>query len=813
MKRKILGEHEAYARYIAKVILMSDGAIQRETERLNAIIEGRRANYGDAEAELGEALNWESDAEIHKAMEQLAALQQYGGLKNKMPSYIVAAKKQLEAWLGGEREAHERRWGEFQAACDEVAEAIADGVRKGRGKYAPDKLGLKGKIYEDVVASVRQRLEDMLVGAGTAERREAIGRVMRLLSEGSQQRESLKHRYRRQFEAALVDAAKGTELDAKGLLRKLEEQIPEELNDLLDSEVAGADGNPIHARQRVRMTWGQAMQLYASLMQTATYGENIVLHQRQGQVEAIRNAAHPAMLKLVSNLRAIYGGRREEISNTVRQVTGMPIYNPDPLYMPAKMLAGQREGLDAKGYAWSPLSKSLTPRVKNRRDFDLSADLLATYQGRTHDAVEAISFGVRGIALRSMLTRKAVVEAMAQSVGKERTRRLIEQVTDTLTDGYAIDEQRGGIMGLVRATGTATTYAALSFNLVTALKQMQSVSAWAPMLDGGYLEIGRHVANFDREAARELMNSPGFIARYGASGFAEMMRAALDDTEGTLIARLFKLGMTAVQIGDFVPGIVVGQGVYKARWQALMRQNPGMAAEAAKEQAATETWALIEECQQTSRLENTPHMLRRWGVMGRQVSKFATAPLQQVAHEIHTFKMWREAMAAGNAATAEEYRRKFVNTLISNHVLMPAAFYAVATLFGMALGDEPPEDEELFGDLLVQMVAGPWARLFFAGAVIENAVAGGARLTGLKPHVYPHADFPAAATVKRIMDKGFMTARDVAEADWRTVADDLLDEISIVNAPVRYATKGLRNWTGYDAAKHRSEARKARAGK
>jgi hypothetical protein len=341
---------------------------------------------------------------------------------------------------------------------------------------------------------------------------------------------------------------------------------------------------------------------------------------------------------------------------------------------------------------------------------------------------------------------------------------------------------------------------------------MQSLSAWVPLLDGGYMELGRHILDFDMDAARELVNAPGFTARYGSSNFVEMLRNALSATEGSFISRCAKAGMTAIQIGDFVPGIVVGTGVYKARVAALMKQHPEMTAQQAKEQAATETWALIEECQQTGRLEDTPHMLRRWGIMGKQVTKFATAPIQQVSHEMHLFKQAWEAHKMRNDETFKAARRKFVNTLISNHVILPAAFYTVATLFGMALGDEPPEEEELFGDLVLQMLVGPWSRIFFAGSIMESTLASTLKLTGLKPRTYPHAEIPASQTLERLKNKGFVTASDIVSADATTVANDLLDMIGTVNAPVRYATKGVRNWVfDYDQAKHRREAKKARA--
>ena len=809
MKRKIRGDHEQYCRYIARVVQMSDNAVAKETEALMQIIEGRKADYEQAAAEYGVELNFQSDVEIHRAYEKLAALQQFGGLRNKMPSYIVAASKRLEEWLGNERMEHERRWGEFQAVCDDVAQAIEAGVKARRDKYAKKEPGLGGRMWQDVEASVRQRLEEMLVGAGP-ERVEAIAKVMRVLSEGSQTLEVKKMEYRRQFEKMMKTAVEGTDLDVKGLLTLLDKEIPEELNDLLDADLYDADGQLVHERQRVRMTWGQAIQLYSSLLQTATYGANIALHGRQDHARAIEEAAHPALIRLAGLMRGIYQERREELSGVVAQVTGLGIFNPDPMYMPAKMNTGVREGLDQKAYAWSPLAKSLTPRVKNRLDFDLTASVMDVFRQRSDESARAIAFGVRGMALRSMLARKSVVDAMARTHGTLPTRRLIEQVTDTLTGGYTLDEARGGIMGLVQSAGTFTTYASLSFNLVTALKQMQSVASWAPLLQGGYLELGRHLLNFDMDAARELCQAPGFVARYGETSFGRMLAAAWADKEGSLITRLARAGMTLIQIGDFVPGILVGQGVYKARVAALLRQNPNADVAAVKEQAATETWALVEECQQTSRLEDTPHMLRRWGVMGKQVTKFATAPIQQVAHEIHTGRMWYEADRLGDKETAREYRRKCINTAIANHVILPAAFYAVATLFGMALGDEPPEEDELFGDLLLQMLVGPFARVFFAGTIVNHFVGKLDKSLGFKPKLYDESSFPAQDTIIRLIDKGFLTASDIANADAVTVANDLLDEIGIVNSPTRYVAKGVRNYIGFDVKKHRREAIAAR---
>lgn len=796
MNRKIRGEHEAYARYIKKIISFSENRVQKESEALTAIINGRTQQYDETAEEYGIApSDLDSDIQIHIATEKLAALQQYGGLKNKSPAYIKAAARQLETWLDGERMKHEEKWSAFQLECDNTAKLIQDAVRATQAKYTGDEPNLAQRAVDDLITSVRQRLERMMLGSDDATRSEAIRRVMKLLNEGSQKLEVTKVKYRHQFEQAVKKAVEGTDITPRQLLKQLEELIPEELNDKLITDT-----------QRNRMTWGQALQLYASLRQTATYGENIIINARQGQEEEIRNAATPEMLKLVDLLHGIYATRRDELSQVVAQVTGNPIWNPDPLYMPVKMATG-REGLDTKTYAWSPLAKSLTPRVKNRLDFDLTANIIDIYASRTEETAQAIAFGVRGIALRSILARKDTLQAMSQTHGKFPTRRLIEQVTDTLTGGYTLDGARGGFMSALQKAGSFTTYAALSFNIVTAVKQMTSIPMWTAVLQGGYMELGRHLMNFDKQAAKELISADGFTARYGSSNFASMIADALNG-EGNIVKRLAQAGMTAIQIGDFVPGIVVGTGVYKARLHALMVAQPNTPAEILKEQAATETWALIEECQQTSRMENTPHILRRWGVIGKQLTKFTTAPMQQVAHELHAYRMMVAAHKAGNEELAQQWRKKLIQIVVANHILLPSAMYAVATLFGLALGGEPPEEDELYGDILLQLIVGPYSSILFAGGIIEATIGGILRIGGLKPNVYDDNPFAAQQTLHRIIKKGMVTTGDIIEADWASARDNLLDMVSIANAPIRYTTKAVRNYTGYDSQKERQKRKR-----
>lgn len=821
--RKITGEREQYARYLYRILDWSDGRIAQEEQRLNDIISGRREAYEAARAtDAGLEALARTDREIHRAMERLQALRLWGGLRRKMPGEIALGAQQIKSWLETERDEHEKRWAAWKEALDREAEALATAFSADRRDFSPDDAKFVEQLGDALTTNFRQRLERLAVGSG-AEGRRAIDAVMRRIYEGSERLANIKAQQSRRFDALLARCVEGTGMSVADFLKSLDEKIPEELNRRLTT-----------ADQNTRMTWGQALQLLGQLEQTASYQRNIDANNRGAErtvgtdedgnpikeaqtphrqliVEALSDK--PQMLRLLEELRTVYDENRAALSDEFQRVTGNPILSPDPLYLPARMYMGARDNLETTVRAWNPFGPAFSPRVSNTADFDLSVSILDIFKERQRETATALAFGVRGMELRSILARKEVQDAIAKAHGKFALRKMVAHLTDIVGDGYRETGNSEGFRRMVQMLGNITTYSALSWNVVTMLKQMTSIPSWTALMDGGYAEVFKYICEFDRAAAKELVESPGFVARYGATGFVDMIRSEMrNPQDGNLVSRLAKAGMTLVQIGDFVPGIVVGTGVYKARKLALMRQ--GLNEEAARQQAATETWGLIEENQQSSRLENTPEFLRRGGFLARQLSKFASSPMMQVAHEMHTLRMWiAEKKAAQNRGEdgGEEvarWRRRFVNQVICNHILMPAAFYAVATLFGMALGDEPPDDDELLGDVLMQMVAGPWSRIFLVGMVADQTGEWIARAAGSKPNVHDNAGLAAQQHLAKAMGQVGRIVGDVADLDWESVRDDFVKMVSQVNAPFRYAAKFTQNKLGYDPAKARRERKK-----
>ena len=821
--RKVTGEREAAARYLYRILTWSDGMIAKESARLHDIVAGREDAYRSAGADDAALKDLaRTDREVHRAAEKLQALQMYGGLRKKSPAEIKLAARAIMSWLTEEREAHEKRWNDWHARLDALAERAAKAASASAQDYTPEDPGYVGKLADELTATIRQRLEQLFVGGG-ADARAVIDEVMRLVYAGSERMRAETAAARRRTDEMLERCVQGTGRNVRQFLKDLDAPIPEELNRQLRT-----------AEQPVRMTNGQALQLLASLEQVASYAGNIEANGRGAErvvgtdpdgnpitepqtphAELLRRyfADKPAMVRLLEGMREVYEERRGALSDTFRAVTGNPILAPDPLYAPVKMFRGSSEGFETQVRAWDPFGPALQPRIKNTLDFDLSASIMDVYNNRTRETCRAIAWGIPGMELRSVLCRKEVQDAIARTHGKFPLRQLVAHLTDLVSDGWA--DEPSGFKWIAQKLGGATTYSALSWNVVTALKQTTSIPAWTALMDGGYAEVFRHIANFDRAACRELMAAPGFAARYGADSFAQMFKDAIRDPNANPLQRFFQAGMTAVQMGDFVPGILVGTGVYKAKKLALMRQ--GLEERQAREEAARIAWGLIEECQQSSRLENSPAFLRRGGFLARQAAKFASSPLLQVSHEVHTLRMWiaeakAEARRNGggvrmmsDSEDVARWRRRFVNQLICNHVLMPVAMYGIATMFNIALGSEPPDEEEVLGDVVMQMISGPFGRVFLLGMIFDKGGETVARAMGGKPNVYDSTGLAAQQYLQKLFGQIGRICGDVADADWESVRDDLLKMLGQVSAPARYAIKIGQNAAGYDPAEARRE--------
>lgn len=780
-KRKVKGEHEATARYVKKMLKWSPQRCDAEILRLKKLMNDRTAAYGEDEDSAG--LDPATDVEIRRWYGQICAIERWGGMKDLLPGEIMEKGAEIRNWLEKLRLEHQQAMEEKQRFRDEIATLLQNAIKLDPSSMKP-KWKLGRKLADEFTATLKQRLEAVMFvkNMNPAEREAAtrgIEAVMDLVAKGSETYRVLTHRYRKQFDNAVKNAIQGTGMTFRQFLKLMDEEIPEDLNRKITSQAQG-----------VRMTWGNAAQLYASLRQTETYRKNIKKHKRSEQAEMLKEAMPVQILRFISAMREVYQVRRPELSRVKEVVTGFPVDNPDPLYMPVKIFRDPHGELDNEFRRWFPIPKPFDARVPHNLDFDESAHIMDVAAESMRNTALAVAFGESGLDLRSILARKDTYSAIVRYHGKDAAKRIIEQVTDHLTDGYR--QKTGGVDKIVRGVSTLHTYAALSWNASSASKQAFSIPAWAAVLDGGIREMWVNLLRYDKASALELAESPGFLARYRAHSMRELIREAWTDPSKNALHRFYQAGMTPLLACDLWASMRVGVGVYKSRRDALIRQ--GVADGEARERAARATWALIEEAQQSDRPENTPDLLRRRGFYAKQMYKFQSANVLQFSHEFTALMQWRRAQGSNRASA----RKKFINAVIANHLLIPIGFSLVSELIGLALSG-PPDDEkewmkEFVGNLLLEMVAGPFGHIVFFGGLMRKLAGTGIQATGLEPKLYGRAMIPSLDMLDRLQQRGLVTMSDIAQADWDAVRDDVLDLLGKVNVPIRYADRMWWTW-------------------
>jgi len=705
LERKINSEQELTARYLRRILTWSPEKVDAEIVAIQARLKERTELYSEQNPDAKVPL----DVEFHRDLMRLLVLQEWGGLNRMLPAQIKQAGIAIHGWLVSAQERLYRRWWALQEQIGKLVTALHDAIVPDDPEQARIEVGKVSQWISDNVATVRQRLEGLIRQQHDPVKRQAaqaaIDEIMFILSRGTEVYRTVAHEYRQAFVDAVNEIAGGKRA-ATAYMKHLEEEIPIEVAEQVSRQ--GYDGR---GGGRV-MTYNQALQLYASITQRG-YASNVKLHNREEHAALLESIFTTEDLALIARLREIYEERRGRLSEVVQEVSGMLVWRPDPLYMPVRVKMPKKGGFQSKGdpSTWMPLARSLTPRVHHGLDFDEGATLTGTFYDATEDAARAIGFGTRGLVLRGVLGNSAVQEAADRYYGGKEMADLNQQVVQAL-DGFGRTDQ-DSTHGMLRTIRELNAYVALSWNPLTALKQAVSFPVFAMALDGGFGQVLSAIKDFDREALREIMESDGFKARY-QGGFMPEVAEILADGRSNIIARFYKLGMTTVQIGDFVPSLLVAPGLYKAR----LAQNlaDGMDEATAKERAMTWTWEMIEATQQTSRAEMLPKFYRQTGAGSeamKLILQFSSAPLLQLSHEYHA---WRDAMAGVDGAW-----KRLGRAVLVNHIIIPQMMEMVKKMFYWLIGRDEPEDQQLFWTIFNGATIGAIDRIMIIGILAETA--------------------------------------------------------------------------------------------
>ena len=403
-----------------------------------------------------------------------------------------------------------------------------------------------------------------------------------------------------------------------------------------------------------------------------------------------------------------------------------------------------------------------------------------------------------------------VKQALVRFHGKRAEQYFIDHMVDILSGEPAkIRDTNDGISRVMSRVLNAGTYIALWGNVNTMLKQAVSQYATAlrrrdgdPSVTSDLFRILRNPAQWRRDLA-ELKQSKGYRARYGAGGIMdEVARVVSGEGGKSLAERIAAAGMTPIQFGDKVGGILVAVGAYQRLRDKYLLDHPDATYEEAAEWAAVEAMHQNESTQQSSQTAYKPNYARRGSVGHRLLMMFSSATNLQASWEATSLSEWRaaadpygdrnfaEAMFVGNWESAEARRRfgRYVRAFIVNHFTVPLLMEVMTRAFSALLGYPPPELEDELKSIAMLVLLGQFGRLAIVGTAFDiglNQIFGNG-MRSSAPSVFNTFDKIARYSFAAVYD---------AFSDPDEAIEDLVKLIKSTNAPTRHITSAVENWS------------------
>ena len=708
LRRSVSAEMELRARYTRHVIWLTPDALDAEIEAMQKNLHGIEVEFDDAGRDVDQS------KVMVETLRKLQILREFGGLVYKPLAQIQAAIEYWEDALRGDTDRIVRDNYERDLLTEKAAAKLAAAFNNPKLKTALEE-NLKS-LFNDYVEShmgffvllrdmmrfapddVRAKAEPIIEYLELAVQKAGTRAMSGKRRHGDALAQAVQSIYHRDFQKVLAEFNQRDDrfLEFMGEVSPGKREIP---------------------------TKGKAMQLFVSLLQVGHpvevadkdgeshvewiggYHDNIVKNHREGQAEKIRRLLTVEDLNLIAWLGKWYEANRENLSTVAEALFGIGVYAETENYMPVKMLLDP-QGLE-KGNAvgWTIFPRSLTPRIRNERDFDTSADILSMFMSRMEESEQWASHAKLGLELRGIFGRSVLRKSIRASHGTSADKLVQGFITDILSGRGAGDLTTGKFSFYADRIRGMAALGALGGNIGVTLKQTTSIPAFGFEL--GLAKTSKYILSAwspDGFAAmREIFESAERKNRWDV-GNTEAVKNALSMNASGPLMKALKASMVTNKVGDVVPALVVGQGIYR----------DSLAQGMSREDAMARTWMLIERTQQSSRLENQPEFVRR-SRAARALFQFLTTQVQYLGYEA---KAIREVMAKPG-----DVRRwgSLGNVLLLNHFLLSSLYFGMGQLWKRLLGQEPPPDDEL-ADWMVTCLLGPFGALYVAGFTATEAL-------------------------------------------------------------------------------------------
>ena len=501
------------------------------------------------------------------------------------------------------------------------------------------------------------------------------------------------------------------------------------------------------------------------------YWENIVENGRVGQAEEMLSLMSDADLNFIKWMRQWYEKNRAGISQTCERIFGVGVYAELGNYMPVKMLLDPKGLENGAGATWQIYPKALTPRVRNKRDFDTSADIFTMWSERLEESIQWKHHAELGIELRGIFGRSELQKAIRANHGAKVLGQVKGFITDIL-NGKGVKQEMMVNPFLDKARQFAAL-GGLGGNVGVMIKQTTSIPAFG--FEIGVWRTFRHLVGGltaqGMEDIRKVAQSEEFRNRWH-DGYSEEVANALSADNPGLLMRLWMKSMVTNKAGDCVPALLIGHGIYRDGINEGLSERDAMA----------RTWMIVERTQQSSRIENRTAFQRR-NALGNAIYQFLSTQNQMLNYEVRAI---RDVIA--DPKNPKKWGN-FIQKATLVHFVLSSFYYWAGELYKAMLGQEPSEDQ--LKDWVVGMIVGPVGALYGVGTTTVDAVE-----SWVKGYSYGSNNaVPALSWLGQVVVRDpSLLIHDIFDGkkSWDDVCDDMLRWLSDFNATFRDLRKIYR---------------------
>ena len=618
------------------------------------------------------------------------ALDNYGNLKNRSVAEISDAIDQVHDEITG--------------SIEKLTKMINERVAKNKADRAllvkaitPTKeqvySNMKKKFFNVMAAtfSFRTWLETSIKNAPEGDLRDnASGLIKELLMDvqRADNAQTLKVKADREaFEQALTTIYKQPHYEALNRLNKKSTDLRHLSN--LNNELSIAD----------------VMKLYGSFVQD-NYTSNALEHERD--IASFEKVLSEQDMELVEWFRQYYRDARPELDAKHYATTGNHFPAAEENYLPFK--ASMLGGLPTQIMAAQIVPPSMNDRVKHSRDAEEEQSIIDIFLSKTVENAHYLTHVDLSQRLRGLFGAEDYQTAFTKAFGSE-----------ALTDfqGNVIDMINGKSMEFKSKIGTAMrngfVFSKFSYNARIALKQTTSLYTYALNDDVSISDVTKYIAHSvrtmfsdeTRQLRQEIMTHPLFKARK-EGGNSEELASTMATMQNPIARKLMTSAMTPIMLGDSVPILLVGQGIYAAKKNMLIEK--GYSDKAAIDEAMTYMMMLTQESQQSSQLKDQSIWQRRGGDGTKFFAMFTNTTRQYLE------KNFRAGIEA--QANWQDKKGKLGKTVLINHLIAPMLYNGMNIAINALLGDEPDEDD--FWMMAAAILAGPLSGYVLLGSIATN---------------------------------------------------------------------------------------------